>query len=1331
MKAKWLMLIGVPLLALLIGAWIGSQIPSPAARAAPNAPTDVCPASRLLTGSVQDYQGNPVMSGGTVEIVGWPITSTISPGGFYAIDISGLPVSDYYVVATWSTGRAIQLRPTSFWQGCLRDNLQLKLQECILVGYAYDCVGHPVPGARVELVGLESLSGDPHPNPAFTDARGAYTITISSTSPPLPPSPYQIVATYLDDLSVVRSDIPLECPRTQLNFAGEFCLPNYPCPRGRVLTGGVYDYLANPVADARVEIIGWPITGTTNISGTYAIDISGLPVSTYPVVARLSSGEIISKTQTIGFWYGCRNDDLVLDFRQSLLVGYAYDCSGNPVEGARVEILGWQTPAGDPHPNPALTDATGAYTITISSLPRGEYQIVATHPNGLFTQQETVLDGTQGGLTQLNFTGVFCLPGDLCPANRVLTGVIYDYLGHPVPDATVQVLGWPITATTNASGIYTISLSGLPISTYMVVARWPSGTAKRTLPASFWQGCFTDNLHLSLQESLLVGYAFDCDGYPVAGARIEILGWQTPPDDPHPNPALTDARGAYTITISSLQPGSYPVIAAHPNGPSIQQQANLDGTRGGLTQLNFTGVFCLPGITPTPTPTSIPGQCKQGTTLSGEVRDCQGHPVSGATVQIEGTPRKAITNALGRYTIDISGLPIRSYAVRVSKSGYADQVQTPPLSFWAACQNTNLSLDFTGAFCLPRLRVYVPVLNLVNEQAGYETWIQVQNLGQCDIVVSMDLYGEYSGDCEAGNLLRTLHSGDIRPGSTWVWTSAYLPSNARSAILYASQPIAVEVLRRGPGIPDSGVEVTGGYDGIPSTLLGKRDDFFGGYAYYAPVVYGFSDGLSSWLYIQNAGTRCTTVEIYFRSEANCNRTTIGNVRVLAPGEMVRFDVAGTVGGRFQGSAWISASQPLAIVVDHVGDNVLMSYIAMPADTLYADGGDIPFSVGSQVNYGPLIYREFQGWDTTVHVQNLGSTSQAKVKVYFLDASGDVIQTLVDWICPRGSQHFFLPVVNGLPGNYVGAVRVESQDWWSPGAPPVPYPAIVSVAELVKYEGPARAERLEAVAYNLFTENTAYDWQTGELGVKRVAIPSVIKGRGGLTSEVAIQNVVPLPGFTDLALSMYDANRLLDVHHEKLNEKQVEYINIESWALIPHNFEGSMIISATHWTHVLPGQPYTTTAGIAAVSVVRSGTILGEDIPGDESAGVEAIPMLAVAPACAPTTDVGIVTLECTGADEYVEVVNMGTTARDLTGWVILSVVGHQRFNFPSGYVLQPGASVRVHSGPAASSNPPTDLLWTRDYIWNNDGDEAELRDDADRLVDSRCCSAGCAASFTR
>jgi hypothetical protein len=74
----------------------------------------------------------------------------------------------------------------------------------------------------------------------------------------------------------------------------------------------------------------------------------------------------------------------------------------------------------------------------------------------------------------------------------------------------------------------------------------------------------------------------------------------------------------------------------------------------------------------------------------------------------------------------------------------------------------------------------------------------------------------------------------------------------------------------------------------------------------------------------------------------------------------------------------------------------------------------------------------------------------------------------------------------------------------------------------------------------------------------------------------------------------------------------------------------------------------------------------------------------------------------------------------LSGWDIVSVVGPQLFTFPA-YTLQPGASVSVHSGPDAPPTGGNVIRWTGAYIWNNDGDSAELRDPAGALVDERDC----------
>lgn len=112
------------------------------------------------------------------------------------------------------------------------------------------------------------------------------------------------------------------------------------------------------------------------------------------------------------------------------------------------------------------------------------------------------------------------------------------------------------------------------------------------------------------------------------------------------------------------------------------------------------------------------------------------------------------------------------------------------------------------------------------------------------------------------------------------------------------------------------------------------------------------------------------------------------------------------------------------------------------------------------------------------------------------------------------------------------------------------------------------------------------------------------------------------------------------------------------------------------------------------------------------------------PSETPTPPAGaalvIAALRCDTRDETIRVRNDGTAPAPLSGWSIVSVVGSQTFAFP-GYTLAPGASVSVHSGPDA---PPTGgdvLRWTTGYIWNNDGDTAELVAPDGTVMDERDC----------
>jgi hypothetical protein len=492
--------------------------------------------------------------------------------------------------------------------------------------------------------------------------------------------------------------------------------------------------------------------------------------------------------------------------------------------------------------------------------------------------------------------------------------------------------------------------------------------------------------------------------------------------------------------------------------------------------------------------------------------------------------------------------------------------------------------------------------------------IQVQNVGNIPTRAALFLYGGYSGFCEpqAPGAQKVECSGLIYPGSAWIWTGSMLPTWAQSGVIKAvagcpgvispfvvasdNVPLAIDVTRSVPGNVNPTVFATSSYGGILGEALGSFDPIFGGFTYFAPTVRVNSQGFSSIIYVQNAGTSCTSAEIWLRSQDDCLRAQICEIPALAPGEVYPFDLATCVGGSFSGSVWIRTSQPAGILVDTFGFDTRASYSGVPG--LVAASSQVAVA-GSQVNYGPLIFREFQGWETRIDVQNLSAVIPAVVKVYFLDQSGDIITTLVDWVCPRGSQTFFLPVINNLPGQYVGSVRVESQAQIGfGGAAP---PNIVSVANLTKYEGPARAQVLETLSYNLLTEPEVFDWQVGPGHGGLIGVPSLLKGKMGLSSEIAINNVNPNPGFTDYAILLFDQNGLLDYVCQKLNEKQVEYIQLQNWGYVNPGFAGSAVISATY-TNQDGG------FGLAAVVVERSGPIVGGDMPGDESNGQTAIPI---------------------------------------------------------------------------------------------------------------------------
>jgi len=566
--------------------------------------------------------------------------------------------------------------------------------------------------------------------------------------------------------------------------------------------------------------------------------------------------------------------------------------------------------------------------------------------------------------------------------------------------------------------------------------------------------------------------------------------------------------------------------------------------------------------------------------------------------------------------------------------------------------------------------VQLPVLGFIaNQSTGVDFVIEAQNVGATFTKVALLLFQENQGFCppQVARPFKLECSGLLKPGSAWIFTSQGLPRAAKSAIAFSfnpfpaynsqyyrcedidalrrtrdwpegwpgvfptiggtvnfnvfnGEPIAVEVVRKAPGNVNPSLVMASAYSGIGQAQEGRFDPLFGGFAYYAPQIYSGFLGFNTWLYIQNSGFECTSVELWFQAQGDCLRSQICEILQLAPGYTAQFNASTCVPPGFVGSVWIRASQPLGIVVDKIGPNVLLTYTGVAAELCFVfNGACLDQGGGSTVAYGPLIFREQHGWDTRVTVQNLSSIVAAKVKVYFLDHTGGIITTLVDWVCPRGSGTFFLPLVNNLPGNYVGQIRVESQAWESPGDPFVNAVPIAAVADLIQYSNASRTTPLQGIAYNLFPQEQGYVWQIGagqgglQSGVGLIGIPSLLQ-RGnqlGITTELAITNLVPKPGKTDFAIFVYDQNGLIDYVCEALNEKQVEYIMLENWGWIQPGFKGSAVISATFWEHDVfsaTGGFLRNVVGLAAVKIERVVPSGNLPIPGDLAAGSEGFPI---------------------------------------------------------------------------------------------------------------------------
>jgi micrococcal nuclease len=87
--------------------------------------------------------------------------------------------------------------------------------------------------------------------------------------------------------------------------------------------------------------------------------------------------------------------------------------------------------------------------------------------------------------------------------------------------------------------------------------------------------------------------------------------------------------------------------------------------------------------------------------------------------------------------------------------------------------------------------------------------------------------------------------------------------------------------------------------------------------------------------------------------------------------------------------------------------------------------------------------------------------------------------------------------------------------------------------------------------------------------------------------------------------------------------------------------------------------------------------------------------------------------------EYVDLSNRGDAPVDLGGWIVRDESASHRFTIPEGFVLDAGATVRLHTGCGTSSSSALFWCMQTSTVWNNDGDTVFVQDTSGNIVASR------------
>jgi hypothetical protein len=280
---------------------------------------------------------------------------------------------------------------------------------------------------------------------------------------------------------------------------------------------------------------------------------------------------------------------------------------------------------------------------------------------------------------------------------------------------------------------------------------------------------------------------------------------------------------------------------------------------------------------------------------------------------------------------------------------------------------------------------------------SYRTTISIQNTGAAPASYTVSLYptGVTSPVATISRLIAPMASSRVRLGQETGVPADFIGTAVVTGTAGATLVAASETINETNGMLMSYAGFSAGANTVNTPLLFKD---YNGWVSGAQVVN------------MSVGTITVTATIYQRDST----VSFGlGTRTLLPNESYTYYLPALteLPDNFVGSGVFAASGPISVVVQEINEGRV-------AGMAYSG-----FGAGTANISVPVVYKDWNAWDSGIQVQNLGATDATVNVTYHLPGGQNVLEAAL--VAAGNSETFYQPANPNLAANTIGAAQVTS------------------------------------------------------------------------------------------------------------------------------------------------------------------------------------------------------------------------------------------------------------------------------------------------------------------